>query len=147
MIETLLYGYVTWILRAEDFAKLRTVHHQALLRVVGFQRRLRTDNTTLSCAKALKMTRCESIETAIRNRTFFAEAVGQQSKERLPSRVVFETMVGGKNPRPGGQLKTWQRCMVEDLKDFRASEGRTEHSPFVSRIDAAPWATAARKAG
>ena len=38
VIETLLYGCVTWILRAEHFAKLRRVHHRVLLRVNGFQR-------------------------------------------------------------------------------------------------------------
>ena len=60
VIETLLYGCVTWTLGAEHFAKLRTVHHQVLLRVVAFQRRQRTDYTTLSYAKVLKKTRCES---------------------------------------------------------------------------------------
>ena len=66
VIETLLYGCVTWTLGAEHFAKLRTVHHQVLLRVFGFQRRHRADYTTLSYAKVLKKTRCESIETTIR---------------------------------------------------------------------------------
>ena len=51
VIETLLYGCITWTLGAEHFAKLRTVHHQVLLRVISFQRRQRTDYTTLSYAK------------------------------------------------------------------------------------------------
>ena len=51
VIETLLYRCVTWALRAEHFAKPRTAHHQVLLRVVGFQRRLCADHTTLSYAK------------------------------------------------------------------------------------------------
>ena len=67
-IETLLYGCVTWTLGAEHFAKLRMAHQQVLLRVVGFQRRLRTDRTTLSFAKAFKMTPSESIETTIHKR-------------------------------------------------------------------------------
>ena len=37
-------------------------YHQVLLRVIGFQRRQRTDYTTLSYPKALEKTRCESIE-------------------------------------------------------------------------------------
>ena len=95
MIVTLLYGCVTWALRAEHFAKLQMAHHQVLLRVNGFQRRLRTDHTTPSYAKALQMTRCESIETTIRERRlFFAGAVARQSKERLPSRATFGTMAG-----------------------------------------------------
>ena len=52
VIETLLYGCVTWTLCAKHFAKLRTAHHQVLLRVIGFHRR--PDYTTLSYAKALK---------------------------------------------------------------------------------------------
>ena len=51
VIETLLYGCVTWTLGAEH-AKLRTVH-QVLLRVIGFQRRQRADYTNLSHAKVL----------------------------------------------------------------------------------------------
>ena len=63
VIEILLYGCVTWTVSAQHFARLRSAHHQVLLPVIGFQRRQRTDSTTLSYAKALKETRCESIET------------------------------------------------------------------------------------
>ena len=66
VIETLLCGCVTWTLSAQRFARLRSAYHRVLLRVVGFQRRQRPDYTTLSYAKALKTTRCESIETTIR---------------------------------------------------------------------------------
>ena len=64
VIETLLYGCVTWTLGAEHFDMLRTLH-QVFLRLIGFQRRQRADYATLSYAKALKNTRCESIETTI----------------------------------------------------------------------------------
>ena len=60
---------MTWTLSAQHFARLRSSHHQVLLRVIGFQRRQRTDYTTLSYAKILKKTRCESIETTIRKAT------------------------------------------------------------------------------
>ena len=103
VIETLLYGCVTSTLRAKHFAKLRTAPHQVLLRVIGFHRRLRAVHATLSYAKALKIARCKSIGTTIRKRRqIFAGAVALQSKERLPSRVVFGTMAGGENPKPGG---------------------------------------------
>ena len=70
------------------------------------------DHTTLSYAKAPKRTRCESIETATgKRRLFFAGAVARQSKERLPSPVMFGTIAGGENPRPGGQFETWHRCV------------------------------------
>ena len=34
-IEVLLYGYSTWTLRQEHYAKHRTVHHRVLLRIIG----------------------------------------------------------------------------------------------------------------
>ena len=34
-IEPLLYGCSTWTLRQEHYAKLRTVHHRVLLRIIG----------------------------------------------------------------------------------------------------------------
>ena len=128
VIETLLYGCVTWTLCAKHFAKLRTAHHQVLLRVIGFHRR--PDYTTLSYAKALKKTRCESIETTIRKRRlFFAGAVARQNEGRLPHRVMFGTMAGGENPRPGGQSKTWQRCLVDDLGEFGATPTDQRKTP------------------
>ena len=35
VLETLLYGCMTWTLGQEHYAKLRTVHHQLLLRTIG----------------------------------------------------------------------------------------------------------------
>ena len=51
--ETLQYMSATWTLGQENFAKLRTAHHKLLLRIIGFQRRQRTDHLT-SYAKTLK---------------------------------------------------------------------------------------------
>ena len=50
--ETLLYGCVTWTLGKEHFDGLRTAYHRLLLRIIGFQRRKRTDHL-MSYAKAL----------------------------------------------------------------------------------------------
>ena len=63
-VEGLLYGCSTWILRQEHYAKLRTVHHRVLLRIIGAQRR-RPDHWMTSPNRALELTRCESIETAL----------------------------------------------------------------------------------
>ena len=57
--------------------------------------------------------------------------MARQSKGRLPSRVMFGTMAGGETLRPGEQFNTWHRCVVEDLREFRATERSTEHSPLV----------------
>ena len=56
VMETLLHWCVTWTLSAQHLARLHSAHHRALLRVIGFQRRQRTDYTTLPYPKALKKT-------------------------------------------------------------------------------------------
>ena len=101
VMETLLYGCVTWTLGQEHFAELRTAHHNLLLRIIGFQRRQRTDHL-MSYAKALKKAQCESVETTIRKRRLlFADAVQRTTNERLTHRVMFGTLAGGENPGPG----------------------------------------------
>ena len=67
VMETLLYGCVTWNPSKEHSAELRTAHDRFLLRTIGFQRRQRTDHL-MSYAKALKKAQCESVETTIRKR-------------------------------------------------------------------------------
>ena len=57
---------------------------------------------------------------------------------------MFGTTAGGENPRPGEQSKTWHRFRIEDLREFRATEGSTEHSPLVVGVETAPWSTAAK---
>ena len=100
-VETLLYGCVTWTLGQEHFAELRTAHHNFFPRIIGFQRRQRTDHL-MSYAKALKKAKCESVETTIhKRRLFFSGAVQRTTNERLTHRVMFGTLAGGENPGPG----------------------------------------------
>ena len=60
---------------------------------------------------------------------------------------MFGTMAGGENPRSGGQFKTWHRCIVEDLREFRITEGSPEHSPLVFGVETVLWPTAVKEAG
>ena len=59
VMETQLYGCVTWTLGKEHFAELRTAHRRFPLRISDFQRRQRTDHL-MSYAKALKKAQRES---------------------------------------------------------------------------------------
>ena len=63
-IEALLYGCSTWTLRQEHYAKLRTVHHRVLLRIIGAQRK-RPDHRMTSYNRALEITGCENVETTL----------------------------------------------------------------------------------
>ena len=97
-METLLYGCVTWTLGQQN--------HKLLLRIIGFQRRQRT-NHLMSYANALKKAQCESVEMTIRKRCLlFAGAVQRTTNERLARRVMFGTMAGGENPGSGRPERT-----------------------------------------
>ena len=89
VMGTLLYGCVTRTVGKEHFAELRTLQHRFLLRIIGFQRRQRTDHL-MSYAKALKKAQRESVETTIRKRRLlFAGGVQRTHNERLTRRVMF----------------------------------------------------------
>ena len=112
VMETLLYGCVTWALGLEHFAKLRTAHHNLLQMIITFQRRQRTDHC-MSYAKALKKAQCDNVETTIRKRRLlFAGAVQRTTNKRLTHRVMFGTMAGGVNRDEADQKRTrpsvWQ---------------------------------------
>ena len=66
------------------------------LRCLGWRKRKRASRT-LSYADALAKTASESIEATVRKRRIlFAGFVVRMGKERLPQRVMFAELVGGK---------------------------------------------------
>ena len=147
VMEVLLYGCVTWTHGMEHFAELRTAHHRFLLRIIGFQRRERTDHL-MPCAKAIKKAQWERVQMTIRKRRlFFAGAVQRTNNARLNLRVMFGTMAGGENPGPGRLEKKWAQCLVGNLTVFRATEGSTESFPLVFGVETVLWPTAAKKGG
>ena len=106
VLETLLYGCTTWSLGQAHHAKLRTVHHPLLLRITGFSRRQLLDHDVLSYSKALKQTQYESVETVVRKkRLLFAGAVAKEHNGRLPRRVMFGALSGGRNRSQAGQRR------------------------------------------
>ena len=131
-METLLYGCVTWTFGQEHFVGLRTAHHNLLLRIIGFQRRQRTDYL-MSYAEALKKSHCESVETTIRKRRLLlAGAVQRTTNERLTHRVMFETLAGGENPGPGQPEMNWAllsgsvRCAPGSVEKLCCGYGSTD---------------------
>ena len=117
VIETLLYGCVTWSPNKPDYDRLRQVHHSMLLRCLGWRKQKREDHT-LSYANALAKTNSESIEATVRRRRIlFAGFVARMREERLPQRVMFGELVGGKG-YSGGQEKDWTVRLEEDMKEF-----------------------------
>ena len=105
-IETLLYGCSTWAFRHEYYAKFRTVHHWVLLRTIGAQCK-RQVHWMVSHNRALKIARCESIETTLRTRVFLAGALIRMSGARLPKRFVFGNIEGAVQRGRGWNEKEW----------------------------------------
>ena len=117
-IEALLYGCSTWILRQEHYAKLRTVHHRVLLRIIGAQHE-RPDHWMTSYNRALEITWCESIETTLRTRRLlWAGTLIRMSSGRLPKRIMFGNLEGAVRRGRGGKEKEWTDCVQSDIRAF-----------------------------
>ena len=117
VIETLLYDCMTWSPNKHDYDRLRRVHHFMLLRCLGWRKRKR-DDYTLSYTDAPAKTASESIEAIVRKRgILFAEFAARMGEERLPQRVMFGELVGGKG-YSRGQEKDWMAHLKEDMSVF-----------------------------
>ena len=117
VIETLLYGCMTWSPNKPGHDRLQQVHHSVLLRCLGWQKRKR-DHHTLSYADALAKTASESIKATVRKRRIlFAGFVARVGEERLPQKVMFGELVGDKG-YSGGQEKDWVVRLEEDMSAF-----------------------------
>ena len=86
-------------------AKLRTVHHRVLLRIIGAQRK-RPDHRITSYKRALEITGCECIETTLRTRRLlWAGTLLRMSGGRLPKRIMFGNLEGAVRRGRGGREK------------------------------------------
>ena len=113
-----LYGCSTWTLCQEHYAKLRTVHHQILPRIIGAQRK-RPKHWMTSYNRALGITRCEIIETTLRTRrVLWAGTFIRTSGGRLPKRIVFGNLVGAVRRGRGRKEKKWTNCVQSDIRAF-----------------------------
>ena len=132
ILETMLYGCVTWSPRACHYDTLRQAHHRFLTRCIGWRKHNRADHS-ISYLDMLIKTRSETIEATLRRRRIlFAGFVAHIEDTRLPKCVMFEEMVGGAGC-VGGQEKEWTRCFLDDLRAFG--------------INADQWTTAAQHEG
>ena len=91
VLETMLYGCVTWSPRACHYDTLRRAHHRSLTRCIGWQKHNRADDP-ISYLDTLVKTGSNVIEVTLRRRRIlFAGFVAR----RLPKCVMFGEMVEG----------------------------------------------------
>ena len=132
VLETMLYGCVTWSPRACHYDTLRPAHHRFLTSCIGWRNHNRADHL-ISYLDTLVKTGSESIEATLRRRRIlFAGFVVRMEDTRLPKCVMFGEMVGGAGC-VGGEEKEWMGCFVDDLRAFG--------------INADQWTTAAQDEG
>ena len=132
VLETTLYGCVTWSPRACHCDTLRRAHHKFLTRCIGWRKHNRADHP-ISYLDTLIKTGSESIEaTSRRRRILFAGFVVRMGDTRLPKCVMFEELAGGAGC-VGGQKKEWMGCFLDNLK--------------ACGINADHWTTAAQDEG
>ena len=132
VLDTMLYGWVTWSPRACHYDTLRRAHHRFLTRCIGWQK-AQSRRPPISYLGTLVKTGSESIEAALRRRRIlFAGFMARMEDTRLPKCVMFGEMVGGAGC-VGGQEKEWMVCFLDDLKAFG--------------INADQWTTAAQDEG
>ena len=104
VLQTMLYGCVTWSPRACHDKSLHRAHHGFLARFIGWQEKKRTDHQIFYLDTLIK-TGSESIEATIRRmRILFAGFVPRMEDTRLSKCVVFGELVGGAG-YVGGQQK------------------------------------------
>ena len=95
VLETMLYGCVTWSPRACHYNTLRRAHRRFLTRCIGWRKHNRA-NHPISYLDMLLKTGSENIEATLRRRRIlFAGFVARMEDTRLPKCVMFGEMVGG----------------------------------------------------
>ena len=132
VLETMLYGCVTWSPRTCHYDTLRRAHHSFLTRCIGWRKHNRADHP-ISYLDTFIKTGSESIEAILRRmRILFAGFVARMEDTRLPKSLMLGELVGGAGC-VGGQEKEWMGCFLDDLRAFG--------------INADQWTTAAQDEG
>ena len=117
VLETMLYGCVTWSPRASHYDTLRRAHYRFLTRCIGWRTHNRANHPISFLDTFIKMG-SESIEATLRRRrVLFAGFVARMEDTRLPKCVMFGELVGGPGC-VGGQEKEWMGCFLDDLRAF-----------------------------
>jgi len=62
-------------------------------------------------------------EKHVHRRLLFAGAVSRQPDGRLPNRLVFGELVGGKNPGRAAAGQSWEKCRKGKFKAFGSTHG------------------------
>ena len=118
ILETMLYGCVTWSPRVCHCDTLRRVHHRFLTHWIGWRKHNCADHP-ISYLDMLIKTGSEIIEATLRMMRWilFAGFVARMEDARLPKCMMFGKLVGGAGC-VGGQEIEWMGCFLDDLRSY-----------------------------
>ena len=115
VLETMLYGCVTWSPSAYYYDTLRQAHYSFRARYIGWQKNNLIDHS-ISYPDMIMKTGNESIKTIMRRRPIiFAGFVVRMEDTRLPKCGMFGELVGGACC-VGGQEENLMGCFLDDLR-------------------------------
>ena len=107
VLETMLYGCVTWSPRACHYDTLRRAHHRFLTRCIDWRKHNRADHS-ISYLDTLIKTGSESTEATLhRRRILFAGFVARMEDTRLLKCVMFGEMMGSAGCVGGQEKSGW----------------------------------------
>ena len=159
VLETMLYGCVTWSPRGCHYDTLRRARHRFLTRCIGWRKHNRADHPISYLDNKLIKTGSESIEATLRSRRIlFAGFVAGMEDTRLSKCVMFGELAGGRRlcggpgkradgvfpERPlrafGINADHWTTAAQDEGKRCSAAEQGAEH--FMAKLIAAKKAKA-----
>ena len=118
VLETMMYGCVTWSPRACHYDSLRRAHHRFLTRCIGWRKHNQSCRPPDFYLDTLIKTGSESIEATLRRRRIlFAGFVARMEDTRLLKCVMIGEMMGGVGC-VRGQEKEWMGYFLDDLRAF-----------------------------
>ena len=116
VLETMLYGCITWSPRKCYYDKLRRAHHRFLTRCIGWRKHYRAKHSISNLDTLIKTGRESTKATLRRRRILFAGFVVRMEDTRLPKCVMFG--IGRGRGLYGRQGKEWMGCFLDDLTAF-----------------------------
>ena len=132
VLETMMYGCVSWSPRAYHYETFRRTNYSFLTRCTGSRKDNRTDHQ-IFYLDTLTKTGSENIDAiTCRRRILFAGFMARIEDTRLPKCVMFGEPGGGASC-VGGQEEESMGCLLNELRAFG--------------INADPWTTAAQNEG
>ena len=127
VLETMLYGCITWSPRACRYDTLRRAHHRFLTRCIGWRKHNRADHP-VSYLDTLLKKGSESIGTTLRRRRIlFAGFVARMEDTRLPKCMMFGEMVGGAGCVGATKKNGWGVSLtISELSTSTPTSGRLQ---------------------